>query len=28
MIVYAEIIQFTSWIMEKIWKQNRERDAG
>jgi hypothetical protein len=28
MIVNAEIMQFTNWIMEVIWKQNRERDAG
>jgi len=28
MTVHAEIMQFTNWIMEVIWKQNRERDAG
>ena len=28
MIVDTKIMQFTNWIMEVIWKQNRERDAG
>jgi hypothetical protein len=28
MTVDAEIIQFTKWIMEEIWKQNRGRGAG
>jgi len=27
MTVDAEIIQFTNWIMEVIWKRNWERDA-